>query len=145
MGSDHVALSNPEIRLGEDCHSEGPCDGEPLVIDRFHDAADRLGDPLLVEHEIAAGALDERGVEQSDRRVDDRVAVLQRGLENARGFLSVGVHLADDLQEPRRVAARAAAAHRPVSNRWKIRTLACSDAREAYGSVLVSPMTMLSS
>jgi len=30
-----------------------------------------------------------------------------------------------------------------VSNRWKIRTLACRDAREAYGSVLVSPTTML--
>jgi hypothetical protein len=39
----------------------------------------------------------------------------------------------------------AAAAQKPVSNRWKIRTLACRDAREAYGSVLVSPTTMLSS
>jgi hypothetical protein len=32
-----------------------------------------------------------------------------------------------------------------VSNRWKIRTLACIDARAAYGSVLVSPTTTVSS
>jgi hypothetical protein len=39
----------------------------------------------------------------------------------------------------------AAETEKPVSSRWKIRTPACRDAREAYGSVVVSPMTMLSS
>ena len=39
----------------------------------------------------------------------------------------------------------AAAADSPASNRWKIRTLASFDARDAYGSVPVSPTTTLSS
>jgi hypothetical protein len=46
------------------------------------------GDAVLVEAEVAGGPLDQGGVGQGHRRVDDRVAVLQGGLED--GMTSLG-------------------------------------------------------
>jgi hypothetical protein len=42
----------------------------------------------LVEAEVAGGPLDQGGVGQGHRRVDDRVAILQGGLED--GMTSLG-------------------------------------------------------
>ena len=58
-----------------------------LAVDGLDQASDALGHALLVEQEVAAGALEQTRVEQRDRRVDHRVAVLQRGLEDAVGLL----------------------------------------------------------
>ena len=69
-------------------------------VDRLDQPAYALGDALLVEQEVAAGPLEQPGVEQRDRRVDDRVAVLERGLEDALGLLDGRPDVCDQALQP---------------------------------------------
>ena len=76
------------------------------LVDRLDQPADALGHALLVEQEAAAGALEQAGVEQRDRRVDHRVAVLEGGLEDAVGLLDGRPDVLDQLVQPVRPRAR---------------------------------------
>jgi hypothetical protein len=82
----HVALPDAERRLGQDRDSEPVGDRLSLVVDRLDQPADALGHALLVEQEASVGSLEQPGVQQRHRGMNHRVAV-QRGLEDARGFL----------------------------------------------------------
>ena len=104
----HVPLLDPEVGLGQHRHAQGVGDREPFGVHRGHQAADRLGDALGVELEGAARALDVRRVEQRDGRVDDGIAVGQRGLEDGLGGLDRRVDLREDLVQPRRPRRRQA-------------------------------------
>ena len=69
-------------------------------VDRLDQPPDPLGHALLVEQEAAAGALEQPRVEQRDRRMDHRVAVLERGLHHALGLLDRRPDVLDEVVEP---------------------------------------------
>ena len=97
---EHVALLDADGRLGQDRDSERVRDRQPLVVDRLDQPPDALGDALLVEQEVAARPLEEARVEQRDRRMDHRVAVLERGLEDAFGLLDGRPDVLDEVVQP---------------------------------------------
>ena len=100
----HVALPDAERRLGRDRDPEPAGDRLSLVVDRLDQPADALGHALLVEQEASVGSLEQPGVQQRHRGMNHRVAV-QRGLEDARGFLA---GRPDVLDEPAQPAGRRA-------------------------------------
>ncbi len=62
-------------------------------------------------------SLQQSGVEQRDRRVDDGITVLQGGLKHRRCLFGSDVDLSKDVQQAGVPALGTAAAYKPVSNR----------------------------
>ena len=65
------------------------------ILERTRRNSNRITDPVLIEQEIATGHFNACRITECDGRVNDRIGVLQAGLQYAVRGLHARIHISD--------------------------------------------------
>ena len=95
----HVPLADTHRGIAQDFDIQSGADGNAFPIHSLDQPADRICHALFVEEESTTRAFDTGGIGQRYGRMNNRVSVLQAGLEDALGPLHGRIDVREEVQD----------------------------------------------